>query len=367
MRAATENRRSRSRLGSPAVGGGQHTGRASAARRWRPAAPGRTGCASGRIPATEGLVRPVWLCGCGLRGERSDRAVAPSQGSARGWNWCRTWSVAHDDPCARWPVRQVDQTGDLSRPGPVVNPAVAVVGRSPGIVRDKSIAARWSRSGRNRPSTTVPSARDVVEEVAAGADCVGANQDLPADSISMIAGSCAIAWARTVMWSPGLVGLGVTGPQRHCQGFPGPVATVVDECAQRVKLVPHLYVEAADSLSECAVTRVTSRSMVNGSAASMSWPGAHCPAATHAAARAEAICLADLAIPCEQPRAFARVASDLTMPRLITTSLPVSRHRGIAESCPDHRWPAVHAPAPTLPTARESIWRPVWCGPRQAH
>ena len=50
-----------------------------------------------------------------------------------------------------------------------------------------------------------------------------------------------------------------------------------------------MNVGAAASFSECAVTKVASRSMTNGSAAEASWSGASRPAAAHTLARADAL------------------------------------------------------------------------------
>jgi hypothetical protein len=58
----------------------------------------------------------------------------------------------------------------------------------------------------------------------------------------------------------GGVGSGVTGPQHHCGRFAGAVGAVVDEREQRVETKPFLNVGAAFSLSECASSRLASRS-----------------------------------------------------------------------------------------------------------
>jgi hypothetical protein len=62
---------------------------------------------------------------------------------------------------------------------------------------------------------------------------------------------------------------------------------VIDERAQGGwNPYPRLNVGAACSFSECDVTNVASRSMINGDAASQSWSGACSPASAHTRALA---------------------------------------------------------------------------------
>ncbi len=101
-------------------------------------------------------------------------------------------------------------------------------------------------------------------------------------------GNCASACRATAMWSAAVLEPAFPGRSMHRQGLPAAVRPVIDECPQRMEPEPAFNVGAADSFSECAVTRVASMSMISGAAASAAWSGACSPASAHTRARAAA-------------------------------------------------------------------------------
>jgi len=81
---------------------------------------------------------------------------------------------------------------------------------------------------------------------------------------------------------------GVARPQSERQRLSGPLGPVVDERPQRMKAEAALERRRRGLLSECAVTRVASTSIISGREAFVSWSGAWSPASDQALARAVA-------------------------------------------------------------------------------
>ncbi len=101
-------------------------------------------------------------------------------------------------------------------------------------------------------------------------------------------GNCANASAMMLMWSVVVLLPALPGRNAKANGSPVPAWPWSTNAQNGWCPKPFLYVGAACSFSECAVTSVASRSMISGFLALMSWSGAWAPAWAHAIWRAVA-------------------------------------------------------------------------------
>lgn len=132
-------------------------------------------------------------------------------------------------------------------------------------------------------------------------------------------GNCANAFLTTVMWSAAVFEPALPARSSIATGSPVPSPPWSTNAHNGWNPKPRLKVGAACSFSECAVTRVASRSMISGWYSSMSSSGARSPAADHAAVRtaARAVSIADRAISASAARVAIKrdtVGSEATGP-----------------------------------------------------
>src|SRR4051794_7833832 len=101
-------------------------------------------------------------------------------------------------------------------------------------------------------------------------------------------GSWASAARSTAMWSTTVLEPALPARSRNASGSPVPSGPWSTNAHIGWKPKPRLNVGAADSFSECAVTRVASTSITSGVVAFLSWSEACSPANDQARARAAA-------------------------------------------------------------------------------